>query len=181
MIGLKKLIKIKTMRTFEKRKTPNTLIVILLLAFILLLFNSCEKEEIIQYNNIENLESWNQEELNLLEYVNDYRLDNNLNQLTPSKFNYDLAIIRTQDNVILNDISHVGYSKVIIARKEIGLEASKELLGYRYTDSKSMFEAFKRSETHNNSLLEQPWKYIGISIMKDLNTNSIYYTIILTY
>lgn len=111
----------------------------------------------------------------LVELINNYRVENNLNILTYNKLHYDIARTRNLRHIHNGEISHKWLffdAKFIINRNP---EDISENLSEGFTYAKSVFNAWINSEGHRLNMLSEATQ-IGVAMDKE---DKVYYTLIL--
>lgn len=148
--------------------------------FIYLLFNicllACSESEIKPIFNHSNTYEWNTQENDLLNNINSYRIDNNINELIPDDTHYTLALQRNNDNINSDEITHKDFPIVFKYLIDSGQEWAGENLAYGYSTTEGVLNAWIKAERHNTNLLREDWIYVGIKVTK--YNNRKYYCIL---
>lgn len=127
------------------------------------------------FTPIHNMEQWSVDELSLVAYINRYRFKHGIGPLEVDGTMRDLAYERNIDNTKIDSVSHAGFPRVMSILLDKGLTGVGENLGYKYTSIETVLEAWKNSEAHNKNLLNEAWKYTGVSIYRNREEDAMYY------
>ena len=110
-----------------------------------------------------------------------YEINNIRENLTPLLLdvNFNIAALRRIEDIKLElseelPISHTGYIKAYIYLDSLGISSIAENLAYKYTSVENVIKAWMVSENHSKVLINEKWKYIGITIGRDEEDNNIY-------
>ena len=120
-----------------------------------------------------NIDEWTQTETQILTLINNERFS----ELTPDITLYYETINRSKEMKSLGEITHNGIGKYILFLKQKGFNQITELLGFGYTSPESFFNSMMSSDSHKESMLDNRFKYIGISVLMADEGN--YYSIFL--
>jgi len=127
------------------------IILISLIAITGLVFScACKKEVVL-----------NETELTFLNLVNDVRIENNLNPLTPSQKLMDIAKSRCTDMAARNYFSHWTPEDKRVRQGEILGRAKIVIIPERF------IKAWLNSQIHKDVMLNPTYKNIGIGIIDD--------------
>ena len=139
-----------------KMNKLKTIIVILAISVIALsglgLTVTCKKEVVL-----------NETELAFLNLINDARIENNLNLLSPDIKLMDLAKSRCSDMTARNYFSHYTPEGKRVKQGEI-LGRAKP---FSYGTPENFLNAWLNSQTHKGVILNPIYKNIGIGIIDD--------------
>lgn len=138
---------------------------------VLILLNCSPKVVETQTVRENNIEQWSEGEVIMFNLINDY----NPTGLIPNKSIREECQKRIKFLSDNNLVSHEGIGVAIIALKEKGFNGIIEVIAYKYSSPESAFMALQNSDSHNNALLKERSKYIGVSIEGD------YYLILFAY
>jgi len=136
-----------------KTSKLKTIIIILisLIAVTSLVFScACKKEVVL-----------NETELTFLNLVNDARIENNLNPLTPSQKLMDIAGSRCSDMATRNYFSHWTLEGKRVKQGEILGRSNIDIGVEKY------IKAWLQSPIHKEVILNPKYKNIGIGIIDD--------------
>lgn len=142
---------------------------------IILTLFSCTEQENKSVFVPENTYTWTDEEYYLLETINKYRDNENLNSLLPDDTHYNLAELRNNHNIELGYISHKQFPIAFKQLIDLGANWAGENLAYGYNTTQGVINAWIKSEGHNKNLLNN-WVYIGVKITN--YNNRKYYCLI---
>ena len=110
-----------------------------------------------------------EEEINVFEKVNEYRLENGLPKLKYSKELQEVAEIKAKDLLESNNFSHMSetYGKTfnIMRDKQIEYKIAGENLAGNINSNKAV-EAWINSETHRDNILESQYNYTAIATIE---------------
>lgn len=125
------------------------------------------------FNPDNNIEVLTNEEIDLLELLNQYRVENKLERLKVDAIFHQVALQRTTTMISENNISHAGFALAIQPIVQIGLSAG-ENIAYGYNSNESVLRAWISSEKHRQNILKETWLYTGISLQEDDNGRKYY-------
>ena len=155
-----------------------TLSQILLLALLSISLVSCSKEEMAsdQNNDVPANVTYNysQEELELMNIINDYRVSKGLNSL--SKVDYMSAKSEEHDNYMISKggISHDYFQDRYEALvKNLGAVNVSENLAYNYSTPQGVFNAWLNSTGHKANI-EGDFTHFGIAIRTNSEGKKFY-------
>lgn len=132
--------------------------------FICKIFGFYSKPKFKTQNNIK----WEEEENELFNLVNQYRLDNNLSHLLKDDSFYNLSELRNLKNINLGYITHDGLGKIGQILADLNIFNYGENLAYGIPNPDVAFLAWKHSKKgHKETMLNKGWKYTGVSIIED--------------
>jgi uncharacterized protein YkwD len=121
------------------------------------------------------------EEYNLIDLVNAYRKENGLPALIPDDTLHGLAMTRYEKAIDHGKITHDWiFSDLITPLHAMGVEASAENLGENYKSPTTCFNAFKRSKSHRENMLDKDWKYTGVVIRPNKTLRNVYVQVFCT-
>ena len=150
----------------------------LLLALLSISLVSCSKEEMAsdQNDNVPANVTYNysQEELELMNIINDYRVSRGLNSL--SKVDYMSAKSEEHDNYMISKggISHDYFQDRYEALvKNLGAVNVSENLAYNYSTPQGVFNAWLNSTGHKANI-EGDFTHFGISIRTNSEGKKFY-------
>ena len=109
------------------------------------------------------------EEQEVLNLINEYRRENGLNELKPANRLQDVADLKANDLVENNYFSHVsenlGTPFEMLESNNIQYTVAGENLAGNVNSSKAV-EAWINSPTHKANILDEEFKYTGISVVE---------------
>lgn len=109
------------------------------------------------------------EEQEVLNLINEYRRKNGLNELKPANRLQDVADLKANDLVENNYFSHVsenlGTPFEMLESNNIQYTVAGENLAGNVNSSKAV-EAWINSPTHKANILDEEFKYTGISVVE---------------
>lgn len=109
------------------------------------------------------------EEQEVLNLINEYRRENGLNELKPANRLQDVADLKANDLVENNYFSHVsenlGTPFEMLESNNIQYTVAGENLAGNVNSSKAV-EAWTNSPTHKANILDEEFKYTGISVVE---------------
>jgi uncharacterized protein YkwD len=148
----------------------------LLYTILCTLLLSCSNDTV---QEIEHNYPFNDSELELIDKINEYRLDINLSQLQVLphlgylcfKNNQEMIKLGTMCNCYLeesgNSINRLYNTQYV-----------SQITLYNYNTTQSVMSAIMNDATSKN-IIEKNYTDIGVSVLKDTNTNRKYYTILI--
>jgi len=123
-------------------------------------------------NNIEQLSG---DEIELINLINDFRIENNRVPLEIDATHYIIAKERNEvDNFPTDTISHSGLYFTTTPLRDLGLIVG-ENLGLGYTSPETTMAAWLASDGHRNLMLKEYWRYTGLAISVKPQTGIYYY------
>ena len=98
---------------------------------------------------------------------NNYRIANGLKPLYVEQENYKASQLRTKELQQQGKLSHDTFDPIRELLINLGLNYAGENIAWRYTDINKAFRALTNSPKHNKNMLNDRWKYTGVSITED--------------
>jgi uncharacterized protein YkwD len=98
-----------------------------------------------------------------LRLLNEYRLENNLEEVIPEAYLSNIALNRVIEKVQSKDETHSGSEAVFQAIKKYGFKHGQEILSFNYATISATFRKYKESFDHNNIMLSSRL-YVGLGI-----------------
>lgn len=148
---------------------------ILLLAVALMSYSCNDGEMDVEItDSMEHNTDWSSGEILLLDLINTKK--NKL--LMPNDFLKMASEIRNDFFIDIGRITHNNIADIITLLKGEGFDSIGEVLAFGYTTPQSALNAWVNSETHRDTLLDDKYEYIGISIDEN-KEGYLYYTVIL--
>ena len=139
-----------------------------------------KKKKIPVFVPVENTSEWSEEEVELFFWINSYRADHGLGELTPEQTHWIEASKRTfYLNELLDGKKPKGHTNVVVMQNnmyKIGVSAG-ENLGYAYSTPHNQFLAWVDSPGHEKFMRKPTLTWIGISIFKG-NQGHRYYVMV---
>lgn len=145
-----------------------------------------EKKEKVVFEPHNNLYQWSETEKTIARLINEHRNSSTLmrvksffrlatKELTPERACRVEAINRAVYQSMQPEITHnqMGVSAQNLEAQ--GLYQYGEILGYGYPTPEQVFEAWKKSESHNKMMLSSKYKFFGI---KDLFFDRRHYYVV---
>ena len=96
----------------------------------------------------------------LLSHINEYRLENGLNELSFDKALNKFAKVHCQHMEFTDKLDHTGFDERF---KQCGRSLCVENVGWNFKTPEGQFSAWKNSRGHNENMLNKQIKYAGIS------------------
>ena len=150
--------------------------------FIKSLFGQ-KKKSPIEYDHSpkSNLEEWCSIEKKVFELINEYRLEEGLQELRSDKDIQWQAKLRTheleKESIETGTISHQGYSSAYVNLRNLGYKRTTEILGYAYSTPQSVISAWKRSQKGHDKALLGNFRYVGVAYLEGKSGKKHYCTI----
>lgn len=148
---------------------------LLLLTVVVLTISSCASEDdgiyfdrVNEINEIKN--EYSEIELEILDLINNYRLENGLTEL--EKLDYISTIAKTHTSYMIETglVNHDNFpernEKLVT---QIGAKAVGENVAFGYCSSTGVFEAWLKSEHHRAIIENNSYTHFGISTEKNID------------
>lgn len=135
-----------------------------------------KKVEIKNFSPNYDFRAMSKEELALGKMINDYRTSQGLKSLFYEVAHYYVATKRTQYFLSKDpgtSLSHEGFFGEASELYSMGLHVA-ENIAFGYATKEGVFEAWKKSYSHNRAILKPDWEFTGISIKEDLKGRKYY-------
>ena len=141
--------------------------VLTVLAFFVLLFAGCDKEEDLSLTD--GADVYSVIELEILQLTNEYRVGLDKEPLVMDQTLWKYAHEHTDYMIAEGSISHDGFSERIDAIKaEIGGGSAAENVAMGYSTAKAVVDGWIDSDGHRENI-EGDYNIIGIAAVKDAN------------
>lgn len=154
-----------------------------IIAYFIASFISCTVQDInTDYNTSVDLSLVNENDWimteGVLERINDYRLENNLNMLyIDSLFATAYAVKHSKYMIETQSINHNNFFIRSNGLKQKGAISVGENVAYGYSTAESVVNAWLNSEGHREMIIGD-FTNIGFGILKSETNNKFYYTTI---
>lgn len=136
----------------------------ILLVILCFMLNCSSQIEPIAYVNINNIEQWSEDDVDLLSRIQSYRLGLGLSVLEPSRDIHNIAIERLETMKLTGGISHDGIGAVFDKVISFGYTHPTEILAYGYSSNESTLNSWKNSESHNEAIVQGGKLYVGVHV-----------------
>lgn len=164
---------------FYKRFSIN----LLLVAFILMLFNSCSEEldeDIINNEidlNILNENDWEYSE-DIFQLINQHRLSIGKYSLEmDTLYASAYAIEHSKYMIEAEDVNHDNFFNRSNGLLKQGASEVGENIAFGYYSAKSVFNAWLKSESHRR-IIEHDYTHVGFGVLRSSINNKYYYTLL---
>jgi uncharacterized protein YkwD len=149
----------------------------IILFLLLLLCCTCDEPKI----ETPPLQTYNPSviEVNMLELLNDYRSEHNLQTVTEMNHISALAYEHNLWMIQNHQVNHsYFYARASNIEQVFNVERIGEIIAYNYITNSSALSAWIDSPMHAAVLDDNHYGYVGISITQDTITSRKYYTVI---
>jgi len=115
----------------------------------------------------------------LLVAINKYRAESSASYLLADSIASYLAQDRCYEMIDENILSHEDWGDEASEILVLGSDSIGENIAYGHASTEGVMEGWKKSEGHNENMLNPKWKYIGIAVVKDSKGRNWYCTLFL--
>jgi len=145
---------------------------LLILVVLITVLTGCNvEEEGIFFNETTELkEAYSVIELDIMELVNNYRIEKGLNKLEPLNFISSVALSHTNYMVDKDETSHDNFSsRQEVLYENAGAISVGENVAYGFNSGQGVVSAWLKSVDHKSIIENENYTHFGISIEKNKN------------
>lgn len=148
-------------------KSDKAVIKVVILVITIVLFSSCQVEEMSVYNSQPATNS--KFETSLLDGLNNYRNSEGLPSLETDKFTTELAKEHNSFMILSKEVSHTNFENRNAQLLNKGALSIGENVAYGYKSIDQVISSWCESESHHKVIIGN-YTHIGISIQKNYYT-----------
>ena len=141
-----------------------------IILLVLIATVSCSPHDEIGVSKIYNLNEYLYTEGTIehliLKGINDYRKSIELHELVGDIKTTELSNKRSDNLVILGELSHEGFNSILMELSSLGADSVGEVLGFGHSYSDSIMNAWIDSKNHE-IIISGNYDWVGISVKED--------------